>query len=114
MIVNYVINSGFAVGSPVDLRQHGWLRAIHVPGITSGDLFIQGAMGQANGSPPNSGDFARLLEARAVGSGDLRFATGPGSKWIASPFAETFPQFIRPETAVAQTDTRTLTILIRA
>jgi len=112
--MHYVVNSGFAVGSPVDLRQYPWVRAIGVPGITSGDLFIQAAMATDSGTPPLSGSFARLLETRAVGSGDHRFATGPGSRWIAFPFAETMPPFIRPEFAVAQTDTRTLQILIRA
>lgn len=114
MIHHYIINSGFAVGSPVDLRQYPWIRAIGVPGITSGDMFLQGALAKADGSAPNSGDFSRLLETRAVGSGDLRFATGPGSRWIAFPFAETLPPFVRPELAVAQADTRTLQILIRA
>lgn len=114
MIVHYVVASGFQVGSPVDLRQHGQIRAIAVPGITSGDLLMQGAMGQANGTPPTSGDFSRLLETRAVGSGDLRFAAGPGSRWIAGfPFSGALPPFVRPEFAVAQTDTRTLTLLIR-
>jgi hypothetical protein len=110
-MINYIVNSGFAVGSPVDLRQYPLIRAIGVPGITSGDMFIQGAMGQANGSPPNSGDFARLLETRAVGSGYAQFATGPGSLWIAWPFGDSLPQWMRPEFAVAQADTRTLTLL---
>ena len=111
--MHYIINSGFAVGSPVDLRKYSNLRAMHIPGITSGDMFIQGALPTVTGVAPSSGDFARLLETRAVGSGPLRFATGAGSAWLAMPFGDTLPPWIRPEFASAQVDVRTLTLLVR-
>jgi hypothetical protein len=111
--INYTINSGFSVGSPVDLRQYGEVRAIGIPAITSADLFIQGAMTLSGGVPPNSGDYSRLLETRAVQSGHLRFFTGPGSCWLPFPLGDVMPPWIRPELGVAQGADRTFTILIR-
>jgi hypothetical protein len=111
--ITYTIPNGSAVGSPIDLRKYGEVRAISVPALTSGDLLIQGALSQADGSAPNSASFSRLLDTRAVGSGSLRFATGPGSCFIPFPFRKVMPPWIRLETAVAQGADRTFTILIR-
>jgi hypothetical protein len=102
-----VINSGFSTSGPVDARRINAIRAIHVPAMTSGDLFVQGALDSGSGS------FSRLIETRAVGSADMRFATGAGSRFIAWPFGETLPPFLRLEAAVPQADNRTLTLLSR-
>ena len=103
-----VIASGYVGSQAIDLRQSLGVRAIAVPLMTSGDLLLQGAMDSTSGS------FARLIETRAPGSGDLRFATGPGSRWVALPSVfETLPPYLRLEASVQQTDTRTLTLLSR-
>ena len=97
------IASGGSVSGTVDLSQYNQVVAIGVPGLTSGDLLIQGAFDTTSAS------FQRLLETR-VGSGDLRFATGVGSRMVVGPFAN-LPQYARLEISVAQTDNRTLTLL---
>lgn len=110
----YTINSGFVVGSPVDMRQFTGLKSIYLPALTSGDLFIQGALPTAAGVAPASGAYARMMETREPGSGQMRFATGPGSAWLGWPIGyNTLPPFIRPELAVTQADTRTLVLITR-
>lgn len=98
------IVSGAAVSGNVDLTQEHRLVAIAVPGITSADLLIHGSFNTT------SADFQRLLETRSPGSGDLRFATGPGSRMVLAPLIYN-PNYVRLETAVAQIDTRTFTLL---
>ncbi len=102
-----VIASGSAVSATVDARQINMLGAIHVPGMTSGDLTMQGALDSTSGS------FARFSDSRAIGSADLRFATGPGSRFVISPFVGPLPPYIRMESLATQTDTRTITLLTR-
>lgn len=104
-----VIASGDLVSGTIDARAIPGIRGIHVPGVVSGDLLIQGALDSSSGS------FARLLDTRAAGSGDLRFATGPGSRFIPIPHGlqETFPPYLRLEAAAAQTSPATLTLLTR-
>ena len=105
-----VINSGFAVSGDIDLTQRR-LFGVAVPVITSGDLAIQGNI------DTTSATFYRLLETRSPGSGDLRFATGPGSRMVLLPEDIPTPAYIRLEliTTVGspQADTRTLTLLTR-
>lgn len=107
-----VINSGDIASAALDVRQVRGIRAIHVPAVTSGDLLLLGALDAASAS------FARLLDTR-VASGDLRFVTGAGSRFIPFPesLAETLPPYLRLEIATApgslQADVRTLTILTR-
>lgn len=103
-----VIQSGEAVSGTVDVKQIAGIRAIHCPGLTSGDLLVQGALDSSSGS------FARFRETRQPGSGDLRHAVGVGSCFLADPLGRVVPApYLRLESAVAQTDTRTFTILVR-
>ena len=99
-----LISSGFAVSPTVDLNQENRVLAIGVPGVTSGDLLLQGSFSTT------SADFQRLLETRGQGSGDLRFAVGPGSRMVTGPLIYA-PPYIRAEMSVNQTDNRTLTLL---
>ena len=105
-----VISSGSLVSPNVDLTQRALL-GISVPTISSGDLTIQG------GVDTTSASFLRLLEARSPGSGDLRFATGVGSRMVMLPETFSTPPYIRLETVMAtgsaQTDNRTFTLLTR-
>ena len=93
-----------AVSGTVDLTQAQRLLAILVPGVTSGDLLLQGA------TDTTSASFQRLLETRTPGSGDMRFATGTGSRMIPIPFISGIP-YVRFETAVPQANVCTLTLL---
>lgn len=102
-----VIASGDLVSGTVDCTQVRAIRAIAVPGMTSGDLGVQGALDSTSAS------FARFIETRTVPSSDLRFNTGPGSRFIAWPFGEVLPPYLRLESLVAQTSPRTLTLLTR-
>jgi hypothetical protein len=102
-----IINSGSIGSQALDCAKIKAIRGIHVPAMTSGDIFVQGA------SDNSSGSFARMIETRSVGSGDLKFATGPGSRFIPWPLGETLPAYLRLEAAVAQTDNRTLMVLTR-
>src|SRR5581483_10037559 len=104
-----VVASGQTVSGDIDLRKV-ILRGIQVPTVDSGDLMIQ-----ANAFDQTSANYFRLLETRTPGSGDLRFATGPGSRFISMPTAilESFP-FARLETGVAQTNPRTFTLVAPA
>jgi hypothetical protein len=95
--------SGFVSGN-LDLTKHA-LAAIRVPAITSCDLAVQGNIDQT------SAGFHRLLETRTPTSGDMRFATGVGSRQIPWPPNVPTPAWARLETLVAQADVRTLTIL---
>ena len=103
-LIHTVIASGSAVSPTVDLSQQSRLLAISVPGVTSGDLLVQGAFSTTSGS------FQRLVETRSPGSGDLRFAVGPGSRMVVGPLIY-MPQYVRLEMSVAQTDNRTLSLL---
>lgn len=100
-----VIASGQSVSADVNLTTYS-LRGIGVPVVTSGDLFIQG-----NWDTTSAG-FTRLLETRSPTSGDLRFATGPGSRMIMWDVTMPSPPYIRLETAVAQTSVATFTLLV--
>lgn len=100
------ILSGSAVSGNIDLTKVG-IDTILVPTIISGDLLIQGNM------DTTSGNFRRLLETRIPGSGDLRFATGPGSRSIPYPTDLPSPAYARLETSVTQTAPASFTILTR-
>ena len=101
-----MIVSGATVGPDVDLRQH-ILQAIFCPTITSGDLLMQGNYDST------SAGFFRLMDTRAVGSADLRFATGLGSRMLPWPPGLPQPAYARFEAGAAQTDNRTLTLITR-
>ena len=111
-----VIASGETVSAVVDARKVNGIEAIYAPAMSaSGDLILQGAISTASGTtPPNSGDFCRFLDTRAVGSGDLRFPVGSANRVVPMPggLLVTTP-FLRVEAGVAQTDTRTFTLLTR-
>ena len=111
-----IINSGGMVSNGLDLTQVHGIRGIFVPGMTSGDLLLQaGYATQSGTTPPASGDYSRFAETRAVGSGDLKLATGTGSRYIPWPlgYGETIPPYLRMESTVSQTNLCTLTLLTR-
>jgi hypothetical protein len=95
-LIYSAIASGSSVSSDVDLAFGTRLWAIAVPSITSADLLVQG------GFDTTSANFLRILDTRGQGSGDLRFATGPGSRMILWPQDVPCPTKLRLETGVAQ------------
>lgn len=110
-IVYTSIASGSTVSSDVLLGFGTQLWAILVPGsISSSDLLVQG-----NFIDTTSAGYVRLLDTRAPGSGDLRFATGPGSRMIMWPPDFKTPTNIRLETTVAQSasNVNTFALLVR-
>lgn len=102
-----LVASGASVSDTINLTTYGRPTVLGVPGITSGDLLVQGSF------TPTSADFSRMLEVRSPGSGDLRFATGPGSRMAMWPETLRPPPYLRFETSVAQTNPATLTLLVR-
>ena len=85
----------------------GKIQAISVPTITSGDLFVQG------GFDTTSASFLRLLDpglSNQTSGGDLRFATGLGSRMIVWPQDFSTPSYVRLETAVAQAAARSFIV----
>lgn len=110
-----VINSGGLVSNGLDCTKIKGIRGMFVPSMVSADLLLQGGWATGSGTtPPGSGDYARFLETRgAFGSGDLRLATGPGSRYVPWPFGETLPPYLRLESTVSQTNLCTLTLLTR-
>jgi hypothetical protein len=109
-LIYAVINSGALVSGNIDLTKQA-LFGISVPTINSGDLLLQG------GVDTTSANFLRLLEARAPGSGDMRFATGVGSRMVILPDYFSTPPYLRLEvtmaTGSAQTNPRTFTLFTR-
>jgi hypothetical protein len=105
-----IVASGFNISGNIDLRKRA-LIGIHVPVLgASGDLAIQGNL------DTTSATFLRYMETR-VGSGDLRFGTGLGSRYVAlPPMLETLP-YARLEIVGAagsmQSDNRTFTLVTR-
>ena len=100
--------SGTTVGPNVDLSQR-IIDAIYVPTwAASCDLLIQG-----NPGDQTSANFFRLMDTRAAGSADLRFAIGIGSRMLPWPPGVPQPAYARFEAAVATTDIRTLTLVTR-
>ena len=111
MLEYSVIRSGFVVSGDVDLRQRQ-LEAIFVPTLlASGALAVQGNYDST------SGFFVRALDPRAVGSADLLFAVGVGSRWVPWPANVPQPAYARFEMVCAagslQHDNRTLTLVTR-
>ncbi len=89
-----------------DLRG-GKIQAISVPTITSGDLLVQG------GFDTTSASFLRLINpglSNQTSGGDLRFATGPGSRMVVWPDSFQNPSFVRLETSVPQAAARAFTV----
>lgn len=102
-----IVASGYKISGDIDLRKH-ILEAISVPVITSGDLAVQA------GFDTTSALFTRVLEPHgAVASGDLRFATGLGSRMITYPRDAFTPPYMRLEALTTQTDARTFSLLTR-
>ena len=96
--------SGTTTGD-VDLRG-GPLRAIYVPKVTSGDMFVRGSFDQT------SANFGRLQYPifGAPASGDLRLPTGPGSLMIMWPSNLPSPNYVRFESAVSQASAAVLSV----
>ena len=103
--VTVAVASGSSVSDTMDARG-GHVHMIAVPALTSGDLFVQGSFESASGS------FTRILLPVFAfpTSGDLKFATGPGSRMIMWPQDLPTPSFIRLETSVAQAAPRSFTV----
>jgi len=101
-IIYALVSSGAKVSPDINVTQ-GVLQAIAVPPITSGDLYLQG------GFDTTSANFLRLNDD----VGDILYATGPGSKMMLWPAGLQTPGYLRAEFSVAQTDNRTLTLLVR-
>lgn len=104
-----VIASGFNISGNVDFSQRR-LDAIFIPTLgASGTMAIQG------NTDTVSGNFYRILETRVPGSGDMQFAVGVGSRYIAWNADWAMPAFARFEIIGAvgsmQTDNRTLTLI---
>lgn len=91
-ILPVVIASGQTVSPDVDLRG-GSLRAITVPVVVSGDLFIRGSF------DTTSANFRRIqnIVYGNPGTGDMRLAVGPGSNMVLLPVDVEFPPYIRLE-----------------
>ena len=96
-----------SISGDIDLAFGSRIWAIAVPSITSGDLLVQGNF------DTTSANFLRLLDTRGQSSGDLRFATGPGSRMVPWPQDITSPQKARLETGVPQSNVCTFTLLVR-
>lgn len=99
-----------SVSGDIDLRTlRKGIIAIAVPTITSGDLLIQGNFDST------SAGFVRLQRSPfdTPTSGDLRFASGPGSLMIVWPSIVPVPSFLRLESGVSQAAARIFTILFR-
>ena len=92
--------SGAAISGDVDLRE-GQLGAVRMPVVTSADLYVRG------GFDTTSANFGRLFNEY----GAIRFPTGAGSCVALWPMGELTLPYARFEFSVAQTDTRTLTVL---
>ena len=101
-ILYAVINSGRAVSGDIDLRMNA-LAAIGVPVVTSGNLFLQG------GFDTTSANFLRIQTSAS--SGDMSYATGPGSRMLITDFST--PAYARLEMSVNQTDIRTFQLWTR-
>ena len=89
-----------------DLRG-GRITAISVPTITSGDLLIKG------GFDTTSASFLRLINpglSNQASGGDLRFATGLGSRMVLWPDSMQNPSYVRLETSVPQAAARSFTV----
>lgn len=91
--INVVIASGQSVSPDIDLRA-GRIVSISVP-LSSGDMLFQGNVDSS------SSGYARLLDTRLPGSGDLRFATNAGSRMIMWPQMLPTPPYGRIEMANA-------------
>jgi hypothetical protein len=98
------IASGTQVSGTVPLIG-GRLFGLWVPVITSAQVFLRGSF------DATSANFLRLTNP--AGSGDWTFAAGPGSKAVTlQDPAFPFP-YLRIETSVAQTDVRTLVVVVK-
>lgn len=95
------VSDDFAVAGLRDI-------AIQAPLINSCQIFLRGNFQPVN---PASADFVRLRNPDFVVGSQWAWPVGPGSEAVVvSPVLAPFP-WGRIETAVAQTDTRTFTIL---
>lgn len=101
-IIYTTVLSGQKISGDIDVRQ-GALAAISVPTVTSADLYVQG------GFDTTSANFQRLSDD----VGDILFASGVGSRMVMWPGGLQTPGYLRAEFSVAQTDVRTLMLLVR-
>jgi len=109
-VIFTTVASGYPVSGDVDLRRHA-LYAVSVPGIDSADMVVHGAYPTPT-ADVSSADFQRILNY-PPNSGDMSFATGPGSRMVLWDLTNPTLPYMRFGFTVDQTDTRTLMILTR-
>lgn len=99
------IASGYSVSNPFVVHNSAIIGAIF-PVVTSGAMYLQAGMG-----PNSDSSFVRMYSSD--GSGAYTIATGAGS--MAAPLYDAAAPFsyARFESAVMQTDTRTITVFSR-
>lgn len=99
--------SGSTVTSPIGIGNAEKI-GIWAPTVTSCQLFVQGAFNQT------SANFVRLMEANLTSPrSHFVFPVGPGSLGVMlESVVAAFP-FIKLESSLAQTDTRTFGILFK-
>jgi hypothetical protein len=105
-----VIFSGSTISSGFVAVPGGILFGLWAPTITSGTVLVQGAFA-VPGTNPASANFVRLQNP--AGSGDWTFAAGLGSKAVTLQDPAPPWPFLRLETSVAQTDTRTFAVIVK-
>lgn len=105
-----IVASGQNVSGDIDLRKR------RVVGLSVPVLASSGTLALQVNFDTTSATFYRMMETRSPGSGDLQFAVGVGSRYVALPFLET-PPYMRLEVVGAvgsmQTDNRTFTLFTR-
>ncbi|MDR7537432.1 MAG: hypothetical protein QN183_13835 [Armatimonadota bacterium] len=80
------------------------LFGLWAPAVTSGQVYLQGSWDPVT-------NFVRLTNP--AGSGDWAWALGPGQRAVTlQDVAFPFP-FLRLESSVAQTDTRTFVVIVK-
>lgn len=102
-LIYTTISSGSKVSADVDIRAHPKLNFIAFPAMTSGDTYVQGS------TDSTSANFFRLQD----NVGQIAQATGPGSSTVLWPGGYQTPPYLRIESLVTQTDTRTITFAVR-
>ncbi|MDR7401308.1 MAG: hypothetical protein QN155_03650 [Armatimonadota bacterium] len=97
------IASGATLSDPVAVKGAD-LFSVWAPAVTSCQVFLQGSWDPVT-------NFVRLTNP--AGSGDWAWALGPGQRAVTlQDVAFPFP-FLRLESSVAQTDTRTFAVVVK-
>ncbi len=103
-IIYASIASGQSVSGNIDCTNAGAIQGIWVPTITSADLLVQSNV------DTTSGNFVRV-RALPPNSGDLRYATGPGSCYLNTGQNLPWMAYMRLEAGAVQTVVNTFALL---